>query len=142
MVHSQRGDEVGENQLRGWLDALARNDPKLAYAFLGRKENPKGWKAQAKRLEQKLIEQFRRVPTWFDKRDREMQAALAPLRRRLRDRHELGEADVKKPRTKVAKVMREFGSGKLHSGSKKGPVVKSRKQAVAIALSEKRKGKR
>jgi|688.fasta_scaffold228284_3 hypothetical protein len=36
---------------------------------------------------------------------------------------------------KVGKVMREFGKGKLHSG-KKGPVVKSRKQAVAIALSE------
>ena len=37
---------------------------------------------------------------------------------------------------KVAKVMREFKGGKLHSGSKKGPVVKTRKQAVAIALSE------
>ncbi len=37
---------------------------------------------------------------------------------------------------KVEKVMREFKGGKLHSGSKKGPVVKSRKQAVAIALSE------
>ena len=32
--------------------------------------------------------------------------------------------------------MREFKGGKLHSGSKKGPVVKTRKQAVAIALSE------
>ncbi len=36
---------------------------------------------------------------------------------------------------KVAKVMREFKSGTLHSG-KGGPVVKSKKQAVAIALSE------
>jgi hypothetical protein len=36
---------------------------------------------------------------------------------------------------KVAKVMREYKAGTLHSG-KKGPVVKSRKQAVAIALSE------
>ena len=36
---------------------------------------------------------------------------------------------------KVSKVMREFGKGKLHSG-KKGPVVKSKKQAIAIALSE------
>jgi hypothetical protein len=35
---------------------------------------------------------------------------------------------------KVAKVMREFGKGELHSG-KGGPVVKSQKQAVAIALS-------
>jgi len=37
---------------------------------------------------------------------------------------------------KVAKVMGEFGKGELHSGSKTGPVVKSQKQAVAIALSE------
>jgi len=41
-----------------------------------------------------------------------------------------------KGKKKVAKVMREYSKGKLHSGSKKGPVVKSRKQAVAIALSE------
>lgn len=40
---------------------------------------------------------------------------------------------------KVEKVMREYKEGKLHSGSKKGPVVKDRKQAVAIALSEARK---
>jgi hypothetical protein len=35
---------------------------------------------------------------------------------------------------KVAKVMTEFGKGELHSG-KGGPVVKSQKQAVAIALN-------
>jgi len=42
---------------------------------------------------------------------------------------------------KVAKVMREFKAGTLHSGKdpkgpKKAPIVKSRKQAVAIALSQ------
>ncbi len=42
---------------------------------------------------------------------------------------------------KVAKVMGEFKRGKLRSGSKKGPKVTSRKQAVAIALSEARKKK-
>jgi hypothetical protein len=36
---------------------------------------------------------------------------------------------------KVKKVMGEYKAGTLHSG-KGGPVVKSRKQAVAIALSE------
>lgn len=41
-----------------------------------------------------------------------------------------------KAQKKVAKVMREYGKGELHSGSKKGPMVKSRKQAIAIALSE------
>ena len=40
---------------------------------------------------------------------------------------------------KVQKVMREYKEGKLHSGSKKGPLVKNREQAVAIALSEARK---
>lgn len=34
--------------------------------------------------------------------------------------------------------MEEFKSGKLHSGSKSGPKVKDRKQAIAIALSEQR----
>lgn len=37
---------------------------------------------------------------------------------------------------KIAKVMREYKKGELHSGSKKGPVVKNPKQAMAIALSE------
>jgi hypothetical protein len=32
--------------------------------------------------------------------------------------------------------MTEYGKGELHSGSKTGKVVKSQKQAVAIALSE------
>jgi len=47
--------------------------------------------------------------------------------------------------SKVHKVMSEFKHGALHSGSKSGPPVSSRKQAVAIALSEagkSRKGKR
>jgi len=41
----------------------------------------------------------------------------------------------------VKGVMDEWKSGQLHSGSKKGPVVKNQKQAIAIALSEqKQKG--
>jgi hypothetical protein len=42
---------------------------------------------------------------------------------------------MKKNPAKVGKVMREYKEGTLHSG-KKGPLVKSREQAVAIALSE------
>lgn len=45
-------------------------------------------------------------------------------------------------RGKVHKVMREYKHGELHSGSKKGPIVHGRKQAIAIALSEARRGKR
>ena len=40
---------------------------------------------------------------------------------------------------KIKKVMKEFGKDTLHSGSKIGPIVKNKKQAVAIALSEARK---
>lgn len=49
---------------------------------------------------------------------------------------------MKKPskeQSKVKKVIHEFGEGKLHSGSKKGPLVQNRKQAIAIGLSEARK---
>lgn len=45
-----------------------------------------------------------------------------------------------KGQKKIHKVMKEFEEGELHSGSKKGPEVKNRKQAVAIAISEARKG--
>lgn len=43
--------------------------------------------------------------------------------------------------TKVGKVMKEYKEGTLHSGKnpkgpKKAPLVKSRKQAIAIALNE------
>lgn len=43
---------------------------------------------------------------------------------------------------KVKKVMKEYAEGKLHSGSKKGPMVKSKAQAQAIAMSEADKSKK
>lgn len=43
---------------------------------------------------------------------------------------------LKPKQAKVAVVMEEFEKGKLHSGSKKGPVVTKPKQALAIALHE------
>ena len=46
---------------------------------------------------------------------------------------------VAKGERKIEKVMEEFKEGALHSGSKKGPKVKSKKQALAISLSEARK---
>lgn len=44
-----------------------------------------------------------------------------------------------KSKKKIKKVMEEFKSGELHSGSKSGPTVTNPKQAIAIALSESRK---
>ena len=52
---------------------------------------------------------------------------------------------MKKPtkmQKKIGKVMGEFAAGKLHSGSKKGPSITSRKQAIAIAMSEAGKTKK
>lgn len=42
---------------------------------------------------------------------------------------------------KVRRVMAEFEHHHLHSGSKRGPLVKSKKQALAIAYSEARKAR-
>ena len=50
------------------------------------------------------------------------------------------ELSAGRSKGKVAKVMHEFKHKALHSGSKKGPKVTSRKQAIAIMLSEKREG--
>ena len=55
-----------------------------------------------------------------------------------------------KAAAKIAKVMGEYKAGKLHAGMnpkgpKKAPMAKSKKQAIAIALSEAgvaRKGKK
>ncbi len=44
-------------------------------------------------------------------------------------------------KNKMKKVMGEYKEGTLHSG-KGGPVVKSRKQAIAIAMSEAEQAKK
>lgn len=54
----------------------------------------------------------------------------------------MAKGKMSMPERKVEKVMHEFKGGVLHSGSKKGPVVTSHKQAVAIAVSEAKKGKK
>jgi hypothetical protein len=41
-----------------------------------------------------------------------------------------------KPKKVIETEMHKFKEGNLHSGSKKGPVVTNRKQAIAISISE------
>ncbi len=58
----------------------------------------------------------------------------------------VGPTRTKAEKQKVVHTeMKKFKTGALHSGSKKGPVVTNRKQAIAIAMSESgqsKKGKR
>jgi len=42
-------------------------------------------------------------------------------------------------KAKIKKTMSEFKKGRLRSGSKKGPKVKDRKQAIAISISQAKK---
>ena len=58
------------------------------------------------------------------------------------EKHMMSYPTGKVAKKKEHKVMREFKEGALHSGSKKGPKVKNRKQAIAIALSEARRAKK
>lgn len=43
---------------------------------------------------------------------------------------------------KIEKTLHEWKEGSLHSGSKEGPLVKSKSQAIAIALNQQRKANR
>jgi hypothetical protein len=62
------------------------------------------------------------------------------------EKHVTKDKDPKprdKKSAKIKVVMEEFKEGKLHSGSKTGPMVTNPKQAIAIAISEsKRKRKK
>lgn len=50
--------------------------------------------------------------------------------------------DPKKKSSKFEKVMHEFKEDTLHSGSKRGPKVKNKKQALAIAFNESKRLKK
>jgi Family of unknown function (DUF6496) len=49
---------------------------------------------------------------------------------------------MKKAEAKIKKVVKEYEKGELHSGSKKGPVVKNKAQALAIGYSEAKRKKK
>lgn len=51
-------------------------------------------------------------------------------------------APKKAKRRRMKDEMHKFKEGKLHSGSKSGPVVTNPKQAIAISLSESGQSKR
>lgn len=89
-------------------------------------------------MEDKVIKHLKGDIKTFKKESSEDKKLIRSLKK-----HEKGEKMTKhkknKGEKKVSKVMREFKGKKLHSGSKKGPLVKKPQQALAIALSEARK---
>lgn len=70
--------------------------------------------------------------------DRELIKKLKKDGSKKKDPKKSRKKDDRK-KEKVERVMHEWKEGELHSGSKKGPNVTNKKQAVAIALSEARK---
>ena len=63
----------------------------------------------------------------------------APKDKKSPEHKKDGHKKVSKKVDKIAKSMKEFSKNELHSGSKKGPLVKNKSQALAIGYSEKRK---
>jgi hypothetical protein len=104
-----------------------------------------------KTLDKMMRERRSEMPARAGASARQMPAAARPnaparpMADRMESRPTMGRGQgyakggMAKGKAKVAKVMGEYKRGELHSGSKKGPKVKSREQAVAIALSEARK---
>jgi hypothetical protein len=90
-------------------------------------------------IEQKLIDKERKL-TAQDKRRLQDQYDSIKSKGFAKGGDVTGKL-TKKQQAKVGKVMGEFKDKGLHSG-KGGPVVKKRKQAVAIALSEAKKLKK
>lgn len=70
---------------------------------------------------------------------RKAKAPLSMIKEEMMEPTGMKKGGMTKMQSKVGKVMGEYKSGELHSGSKSGPVVKNRKQAIAIGLSEGRK---
>lgn len=81
-----------------------------------------------------ILRKFKEVvgPTPTEAERKMLQAAMDAARSGY------AKGGLNKGEKKIGKVMGEFKRGELHSGSKKGPVVRNPKQAVAIALSEAR----
>ena len=74
------------------------------------------------------------------KTTKQLAAVAREIQQIMQREPQLNDRDIQRKQRggKIAKVMGEFKAGTLRSGGPNGPVVKDRKQAIAIALSEAR----
>lgn len=74
------------------------------------------------------------------KRPKQLAAIARRIQQLMGKEPQMNHGDMQRKQRggKIAKVMHEFKAGSLRSGGPNGPVVKDRKQAIAIALSEAR----
>lgn len=91
--------------------------------------------------DRELIKHLKHGSVEHHKKNAAHHSKMAKHHAKLADHHHklASSSHHSKHLSKVETVMHEFKEGGLHSGSKKGPKVTNRKQAVAIALSEARK---
>lgn len=100
-----------------------------------------------KKLVKKVEKHLKGDIKGFKKEADEDRELIKTLKGKKSEKKEKGESKShekkeKKTEKKVKKVLKEFGKKELHSGSKKGPLVKDKKQALAIGYSEAKKDKK
>jgi len=83
-----------------------------------------------KEMKRKVVKHLKDDMKMFDREKAEDKKLVKKLKKADR---------VKREEEIIADDMERYAKGKLHSGSKKGPVVKNPKQAIAISLSVARK---
>jgi len=109
-------------------DSVTLNIPLLIRTLELAREDIKS-DAELHRVVENLIELKNKKVLTMDDYD-----YIAYIKKRTEQMKQGGTTQAQKE--KIAKVMHEFKSGELHSGSKRGPIVTNRDQAIAIALSE------
>ncbi len=92
------------------------------------------WREEASEPQHKTIKK-----ALLKKAGKDKKSADKPKHKAKPEHKKDGKKGISKKVDKVAKVMKEFSKKELHSGSKKGPLVKSKAQAAAIGYSEQKK---
>ena len=91
---------------------------------------------------EKVVKHLKGDIKTYKKETNEDKDLIKDLKSKKKDSNTKSRETKSKGKAKIKVVMDEFKAGKLHSGSKKGPIVTNPKQGIAIALSEAKKSKK